>query len=356
MKNNKRLKVVFSGGGTGGHYYPAIALLKYLENKYQNLEVIYFATKGRIEEKNLAKDFPNAKMYTLDTKGLERPIYNPKNFSRMIEVLKDTRKARKIIKSFDPDFAFLTGGYVTVPVGIALKNEKIPFYLHEQNSIMGISNKLLSKYAKKVFVSFQETIINEKCILSGNPVRTPDEKITRNYLKKYGINNLNKRCILVFGGSLSSEEIDDIMYRVYLQDKSTNYIHITKNPDKFTAFENVYTFDYIDDLYKIMAVCDGVVCRAGATTIAEIIFYNLQAALIPWKGAAENHQFKNALSLQKLGKAEVFDDQNIDLTKLINFINSIKIKSQNYEYVPKHNQAIEIIINNIEEIKKFNNF
>ncbi|MGI6476863.1 MAG: UDP-N-acetylglucosamine--N-acetylmuramyl-(pentapeptide) pyrophosphoryl-undecaprenol N-acetylglucosamine transferase [Defluviitoga tunisiensis] len=350
MKNNKRLKVVFSGGGTGGHYYPAIALLKYLENKYQNLEVIYFATKGRIEEKNLAKDFPNAKMYTLDTKGLERPIYNPKNFSRMIEVLKDTRKARKIIKSFDPDFAFLTGGYVTVPVGIALKNEKIPFYLHEQNSIMGISNKLLSKYAKKVFVSFQETIINEKCILSGNPVRTPDEKITRNYLKKYGINNLNKRCILVFGGSLSSEEIDDIMYRVYLQDKSTNYIHVTKNPDKFTAFENVYTFDYIDDLYKIMAVCDGVVCRAGATTIAEIIFYNLQAALIPWKGAAENHQFKNALSLQKLGKAEVFDDQNIDLTKLINFINSIEVKSQDYEYIPKPNMAIEIIINNIEEI------
>jgi UDP-N-acetylglucosamine--N-acetylmuramyl-(pentapeptide) pyrophosphoryl-undecaprenol N-acetylglucosamine transferase len=350
MKNNKRLKVVFSGGGTGGHYYPAIALLKYLENKYQNLEVIYFATKGRIEEKNLAKDFPNAKMYTLDTKGLERPIYNPKNFSRMIEVLKDTRKARKIIKSFDPDFAFLTGGYVTVPVGIALKNEKIPFYLHEQNTIMGISNKLLSKYAKKVFVSFQETIINEKCILSGNPVRTPDEKITRNYLKKYGINNLNKRCILVFGGSLSSEEIDDIMYRVYLQDKSTNYIHVTKNPDKFTAFENVYTFDYIDDLYKIMAVCDGVVCRAGATTIAEIIFYNLQAALIPWKGAAENHQFKNALSLQKLGKAEVFDDQNIDLTKLINFINSIEVKSQDYEYIPKPNMAIEIIINNIEEI------
>jgi UDP-N-acetylglucosamine--N-acetylmuramyl-(pentapeptide) pyrophosphoryl-undecaprenol N-acetylglucosamine transferase len=350
MKNNKRLKVVFSGGGTGGHYYPAIALLKYLENKYQNLEVIYFATKGRIEEKNLAKDFPNAKMYTLDTKGLERPIYNPKNFSRMIEVLKDTRKARKIIKLFDPDFAFLTGGYVTVPVGLALKNEKIPFYLHEQNSIMGISNKLLTKYAKKVFVSFQETIINEKCILSGNPVRTPDEKITRNYLKKYGINNLNKRCILVFGGSLSSEEIDDIMYRVYLQDKSTNYIHVTKNPNKFSKFENVYTFDYIDDLYKIMAVCDGVVCRAGATTIAEIIFYNLQAALIPWKGAAENHQLKNALSLQKLGKAEVFDDQNIDLTKLINYINSIEVKSQDYEYIPKPNMAIEIIINNIEEI------
>ncbi|MFA7569227.1 MAG: UDP-N-acetylglucosamine--N-acetylmuramyl-(pentapeptide) pyrophosphoryl-undecaprenol N-acetylglucosamine transferase [Defluviitoga tunisiensis] len=356
MTNNNKLKVVFCGGGTGGHYYPALALLKYLDTNYQNLDIIYFATKGRIEEHNLAKDFPKAKMYTLDTKGLERPIYNPKNITRMFAVLKDTQKVRKIIKTFNPDFAFLTGGYVTVPVGLALTKEKIPFYLHEQNSIMGISNKFLTKYAKKVFVSFEETLINEKCILSGNPVRTPDEKITREYLKKFGINNLNKRCILVFGGSLSSEEIDDIMYRVYLQDKSTNYIHITKNPDKFSKFENVHTFDYINDLYKIMAVCDGVVCRAGATTIAEILFYDLQAALIPWKGAAENHQFKNALSLQKLGKAEVFDDQNIDLTKLINFINSIKIKSQNYEYVPKHNQAIEIIINNIEEIKKFNNF
>jgi len=351
MKNDKNLKVIFSGGGTGGHYYPALAILKYLEKNYKNLEIVYFATKGRIEEKNLRKDFPKAKMYTLDIKGLERPIYNPKNMARAFEVFKNTQKVRKIIKKFDPDFGFLTGGYVTVPVGLALKKENIPFYLHEQNSIMGISNKFLSKYAKKVFVSFDDTLINEKCILSGNPVRTPDEIIQRKHLQEYGINELDKRCVLVFGGSLSSEEIDDIMYRVYLKDNSSNYIHITKNPEKFKKFNNVFTFEYINDLHKIMAVCDGVVCRAGATTIAEILYYDLQAALIPWKGAAENHQLKNALSLQKLGKAEAFDDQNIDLTKLMGFIHKIKVKSPDYEYVPKPNQTIKIIINNIDELK-----
>lgn len=349
-ESSKKLRVVFSGGGTGGHYYPALTLLKYLDKNYRDFEVIYFATKGRLEEKKLTEDFPKAKIYTINVKGLERPFYNPKNVSRIIKVIVEKQKIKKIIKNFKPDFGFLTGGYVTVPVGLALKSAAVPFYLHEQNSIMGVSNKFLSKYAKKIFVSYEDTKLNDKMILSGNPIRTPDEIIPRRYLKKFGIEDLCKRCILVFGGSLSSKELDDIMYQVYQKDASNNYIHITKNVEKFKTFKNVHTFEYIDELYKIMAVCDGVVSRAGATTIAEILFYNLQAALIPWKGAAENHQEKNALSLKKLGKAEVFDENSIDVEKLITFINNIKIKPQNYLYQPKVNSAIKVIVENIEEL------
>lgn len=345
--NKKELKVVFSGGGTGGHYYPALALLKYLDKKYDKLNVIYFTTKGRIEEKRLSKDFPKAKMIPLDTKGLQRPLYNPKNVSRILSVLKDTRKVQKILREFNPDFGFLTGGYVTVPVGLALKNLKKPFYLHEQNSILGISNKILSRWAEKVFVSYEETKANEKYILSGNPIRVPDKEIPRAYLKNFGIKDLTKRCILVFGGSLGSEEIDDIMYKVYEKEDLNNYIHITKNKEKYKQFPHVITYEYLDNLYEIMTVSDGVVSRAGATTLAEIQFYNLPAVLIPWKGAAENHQYKNAISLKKKGKAEVFDDQNVDTKKLIDFLNNITPKNSDFIYKPKNNQAVEIIVENI---------
>jgi UDP-N-acetylglucosamine--N-acetylmuramyl-(pentapeptide) pyrophosphoryl-undecaprenol N-acetylglucosamine transferase len=350
MKNNKELKVVFSGGGTGGHYYPALSVLKYLNKYYNKLEVIYFTTKGRIEEKKLPTDFPKAKLISLNTKGLERPLYNVKNITRAFEVLSDTRKVEKIIKEFKPVFGFLTGGYVTVPVGLALKKQNIPFYLHEQNSTLGISNKVLSRWAKKVFVSYEETKLNDKFIFTGNPVRTPEKEIPRTYLRNFGIKDLNKRCILVFGGSLGSNEIDELMYKVYEKEKINNYIHITKNQEKFKQFPNVFTFEYIENLYELMAVSDGVVSRAGATTLAEIQFYDLSGILIPWKGSAENHQLKNALSLKKEGKIAVIDEEKVETDEFINFLNHIQPKNTEFIYTPKINKATENIINNIDEI------
>ncbi|MDK2811845.1 MAG: UDP-N-acetylglucosamine--N-acetylmuramyl-(pentapeptide) pyrophosphoryl-undecaprenol [Petrotoga sp.] len=350
MKNNKELKVVFSGGGTGGHYYPALSVLKYLNKYYNKLEIIYFTTKGRIEEKKLPTDFPKEKLISLNTKGLERPLYNVKNINRAFEVLSDTRKVEKIIKEFKPVFGFLTGGYVTVPVGLALKKQNIPFYLHEQNSTLGISNKVLSRWAKKVFVSYEETKLNDKFIFTGNPVRTPEKEIPRTYLRNFGIKDLNKRCILVFGGSLGSNEIDELMYKVYEKEKINNYIHITKNQEKFKQFPNVFTFEYIENLYELMAVSDGVVSRAGATTLAEIQFYDLSGILIPWKGSAENHQLKNALSLKKEGKIAVIDEEKVETDEFINFLNHIQPKNTEFIYTPKINKATENIINNIDEI------
>jgi len=350
MRKNKELKVVFSGGGTGGHYYPALSVLKYLNKYYDKLEVMYFITKGRIEETKLPTDFPKAKLIPLNTKGLERPLYSFKNVNRAIQVLKDTRKVENKIKEFKPVFGFLTGGYVTVPVGFALKKQNIPFYLHEQNSILGISNKILSRWAKKVFVSYEETKLNQKFLITGNPIRTPDREIPRTYLLNFGINDLRKRCILVFGGSLGSNEIDKLMYQLYEKEKNNNYIHITKDQDKFKHFPNVFTFEYLENLYELMAISDGVISRAGATTLAEIQFYDLPAILIPWKGAAENHQLKNAIPLQKKGRAMVFDEGNINIDELINFVNDIQPKAEDFIYTPTINKATESIVNNIDEI------
>ncbi len=128
---------------------------------------------------------------------------------------------------------------------------------------------------------------------------------------------------------LGSNEIDELMYKVYEKEKINNYIHITKNQEKFKQFPNVFTFEYIENLYELMAVSDGVVSRAGATTLAEIQFYDLSGILIPWKGSAENHQLKNALSLKKEGKIAVIDEEKVETDEFINFLNHIQPKIQN---------------------------
>jgi UDP-N-acetylglucosamine--N-acetylmuramyl-(pentapeptide) pyrophosphoryl-undecaprenol N-acetylglucosamine transferase len=345
----KKLKVVIAGGGTGGHYYPAVSFLNYL-SKFHDLEILYFVTKNRIEEKKLHLDLPKAKKIILDITGLLRPLYHPKNIKRVYNSLLNISIAEKNIEEFKPDLGFLTGGYVCFPVAKALKKCKIPYFLHEQNSIIGITNKLTAKNAQKVFVSFEETKLNEKYILSGNPVRNINNKINRIALKEYGLKDISKRTIVVFGGSLGSNAIDQIMKKIYSIDKSNNYIHITENKDLFLQYENVRIFNYIDNIHELFAISDGVISRAGATSIAEFIFYKIKSALIPWKNASENHQHKNAMTLKKMGLAEIFDEDNIDYDKMLEYINSFQIKSNDFEWIPKNDNAVNIIYENINKV------
>ncbi|BBE30374.1 UDP-N-acetylglucosamine--N-acetylmuramyl-(pentapeptide) pyrophosphoryl-undecaprenol N-acetylglucosamine transferase [Tepiditoga spiralis] len=339
----KKIKVIVSGGGTGGHYTPALSFIKYLDKKY-DLEVLYFVTKGRIEQKKLKKDFPKAKMEVVNLTGLKRPLYKLQNIKIILLALKETFRIKKIIKKFNPDFGFLTGGYVVGPVGKALSQLKIPFYLHEQNSIMGITNKLLSKKAKKVFTSFEMSPF----IKTGNPVRIPEKEVKRSVLKNYNLDP-SKKTLLIMAGSLGSEQIDDIMYNVYKKNNDINFIHITKNKNKFKEFKNVKTYEYLDNIYEIMSICDGGIFRGGATTIAEILFYELKCAIIPWSNASENHQFKNALKLKEMGLAEVFDEKNIDYNKLQNFIEKIEIKNTDFIWNIKEDESIKNIVKNIDE-------
>ncbi|MDN5342119.1 UDP-N-acetylglucosamine--N-acetylmuramyl-(pentapeptide) pyrophosphoryl-undecaprenol N-acetylglucosamine transferase [Oceanotoga sp. DSM 15011] len=342
----KKIKVVVAGGGTGGHYYPALAVLKELKKK-NDLEILYFVTDGRIEEKKLPKDIPDANIIKINMKGLIRPIYNPKNIQRLFHAYKKYIEIKDEIKKFSPDFGFLTGGYICGPVGYSLKKLNIPFYVHEQNSIMGITNKRLSKWAKKIFTSFYF----KEFIQTGNPVRISDHDIKRENLKKYGIENISNKILLVFGGSLGSNKVDDIMYEVYKKSSiNTKFIHITENDNKFKNFKNVFCFKYIDELYEIISVCDGIVSRAGATSIAEIKFYDQKAILIPWSGASENHQYYNALELQKNGKAIIIDEKKPNIEDILNFINKINIKNINYTWHTKKDVSTNEIINNIDEI------
>lgn len=347
MLTNK--KIVIAGGGTGGHYYPALAFIKHLEKNYK-VNILYFVTKGRIEEKKLPTDVPYADIITLETKGLLRPLYQIDNIKRISYFLKESRKIKKIIKNFNPDFGFFTGGYITAPVILAMKKIKKPYYLHEQNSIPGLVNKKFSTGSKKTFISFEETPYLKNTIYTGNPVRYPNKDIKRDILFNYNLKELDKKTILIMGGSLGSKKIDDIMYDVYKSTKNINFIHITKESERFKKFKNVKTFEYIDNIYEIMSVIDGIVSRSGATSIAEIKFYNLNSVLIPWKGATENHQMINAKIIQKKVNSIICDEDNYSVKSIINFLNSINSKPADYIWYQKSDDSVKKITNYIEEL------
>ncbi|HOO74966.1 MAG TPA: UDP-N-acetylglucosamine--N-acetylmuramyl-(pentapeptide) pyrophosphoryl-undecaprenol N-acetylglucosamine transferase [Tepiditoga sp.] len=346
----KKIKIIVSGGGTGGHYYPAVAVLKEIKKNY-DAEILYFTTDGRIEEKKLKYDFPEAKSEKVFLTGFRRPLYNPANIKIILKMFSEKNRIKKIIKNFNPDFGFMTGGYICGPVGIALKELKIPFYLHEQNSVMGITNKKLLPDAEKVFYSFEESCKGTNCIKTGNPVRTPSEIINRSLLTKYGIKDLSKKIILVMGGSLGSKEIDDIMIKMYEKSEDCEFIHISQDIKKENLPQNIHIFDYIDKMENILPVIDGIISRGGATTISEILFYKINSLIIPWRDAAEDHQTKNALFLKSRGLAEIVNGNDPDYTLIEKFLNNISPKKSDYIYFPEKNPSVEKIVKNIDELK-----
>ncbi|WP_165974029.1 UDP-N-acetylglucosamine--N-acetylmuramyl-(pentapeptide) pyrophosphoryl-undecaprenol N-acetylglucosamine transferase [Marinitoga lauensis] len=145
-----KYNIVVSGGGTGGHYYPAYSIIKELKNNI-NFNLTYFTIYNRLDYFKVPQDFPEAIHIPLKVKGLIRPLHSLKNINVLINTFSNYVKVKNILKKEKIDFVILTGGYVTVPVGLAAKDLKIPIFILEQNKIMGIANKVLSKYAKKYF-------------------------------------------------------------------------------------------------------------------------------------------------------------------------------------------------------------
>ncbi|KLO21431.1 UDP-N-acetylglucosamine--N-acetylmuramyl-(pentapeptide) pyrophosphoryl-undecaprenol N-acetylglucosamine transferase [Marinitoga sp. 1155] len=319
-----KYRIVVSGGGTGGHYYPAYSVIKELE-KTIDFDLTYFTIYNRLDDIKVSKDFPYAKKISLKVKGLKRPLYSLENIKILYNTYKNYLSIKKIIKKINPHFVILTGGYVTVPVGLAAKVLNIPIFILEQNKIMGVANKVLSNYAEKIFLTYNNTIGNkfpEKSIVSGNPLRIP-EKIDRENI----LNNLNfdynTPLITVFGGSLGSEFIDDLMKNVYNRIKNVNFIHISKNLK--STWDNVKTFEYLDNLTEYLAISDMVISRGGATSLSEIDFFDLPAIIIPWESSAENQQTLNAKALKKKN-IWIFRENNVSYKDIVNIISEVKTR------------------------------
>lgn len=324
------MRVIVTAGGTGGHIYPAIAIIdKILENEPDS-EILYIGTHNRMEKDIVPKHDIN--YFSLKVTGFKRSL-SFSNFKTIINFFKAIKQSKKVIKDFNPDIVIGVGGYVTAPVIYSAKKLGYKTIIHEQNSIPGLANKFLSKYADVIAISFKNSEVYfpvRKVIYTGNPcgevalTRPPFEK------KTFGLTS-HKKLVLIVLGSLGSSVISEKMEKMLslFNNKEYEVLYIT-GKDYYDDFiknkkfsKNIKVVPYIDNLSSVMRVCDLIISRAGATTISEITAIGLPSILIPSPYVANNHQMKNALELANNDAAIIIKEQDLEGDILVRTVDSL---------------------------------
>ncbi|MDD6485292.1 MAG: undecaprenyldiphospho-muramoylpentapeptide beta-N-acetylglucosaminyltransferase [Clostridiales bacterium] len=337
------MKVLFAGGGTGGHINPAISIADYAKNREKNFEAVFIGTKTGLETRLVPK--AGYKLEFIDIEGFDRR-HLLKNAVVLKKLVKARADAKRIIRDFKPDCVVCTGGYVSGPVMMAAKAMGVPSLIHEQNVYPGLTVKGSEKYADYLALSFEETISSmkakEKCVVTGNPVRSEILNADRDRArKKLGI---KKPFVLIFGGSLGADRINDTVIKMLPKAASEgkiellfgtgerNYDKIMDRADKNALSEDIKIVPYIDNMADCMAAADIVVSRAGAITVSEIAALAKPSILIPSPNVVRNHQEQNAREFERNGAAEVILesglDENVLYDKIISMLENPKKLSQ----------------------------
>jgi len=313
------MRIIISGGGTGGHIYPAIAIADALKKREPLIDILFVGAEGRMEmEKVPAAGYPIKGLWI---SGLQRKL-TLSNLMFPVKVMHSMMRCRAIIKSFHPDAVIGVGGYASGPLVNVASRMGIPSVLQEQNSYPGITNKLLAKKAAKICVAYPEMerfFPKEKIKLTGNPMRSQLGKtITRQEAATLFGLDPEKKTILAVGGSLGARTINETIRQAYDLLKDRNDIQVLWQIGKLYATQYLETpvaklsgvrpSVYIDRMDMAYALADVVIARAGAMTISELCLTGKAAILVPSPYVAEDHQTHNAMSLVKLGAALLIKD------------------------------------------------
>lgn len=346
------MKMIISAGGTGGHIYPALAIVEKFKKLDKDFEVLYIGTHNRMEttivpEHNVP--YQSIKIYGFSKSDLKRDI---KNIGYLVKAY---HKCVDIMKEFKPDIVVGVGGYVTMPVIMAAKKLKIKTVVHEQNSIPGKTNKFLSKGVNKVFTSFEESnkyfSKDVNVVYTGNP--SGDNVNNLKPIKKESLGfSKDKKLVLVTSGSLGSSALNNKLieflkksskedYEVLFITGNANYETFTKT-NKFAS--NIKVLPYLDNLAAIFKECDLVIGRAGAGTISELLVSKTPAILVPSPNVANNHQYYNALDLKKSNLAFMIEEKDLSGEELYKRVKSL-LKKGNKEYIE--------LKNNLKKFKSF---
>lgn len=340
------MKVIITAGGTGGHIYPALAIVNKIKEKEPNSEFLYIGTKDRME----ATIVPNKGIPYLgiEMKGLNRK--NPfKNIKVIHNMFKNIRFLKKKIKEFDPDIVIGVAGYVTAPVIYAAKKLGYKTFIHEQNSEPGVSNKFLSRYANKIGVSLEDSIKffpKDKTVYTGNP-RSEEvacaKKVSKNMLG-LGLSN-DKKLVVMVMGSLGSNSMNAHFKDTLplFNNKEYEVVFVTgKNYyDEYKDIKttnNVKIVPYIDNMVDVLNNTDLIVSRAGATSIAEITALGIPSIIVPSPYLTNNHQIKNGQVLENRGCSIVIQEKEYDDKEFVATIDKIlnnkelynKLKTNSY--------------------------
>ena len=320
------MKVLISAGGTGGHIYPALAIINKIKEMEPDSTFLYIGTHNRMENEIVPnKGIP---FKTLEVYGLSKKIF--KNFKVLDCFRKSYKKALSIISEYDPDIVIGVGGYVTVPVIMAAHKLGYKTFLHEQNSIAGKANKFLAKYASLVGVSFASSakyFKKTKVVLTGNPCAT-NAITTKSIPKsKYGLTK-DKKLVLIVMGSLGASTVNKVVVDAIPNFKNKDYevLFVTGNGFKEKIKNipsNVKVVPYVDNMAGIMKSVDVMVSRAGASTLSEILALNVPSVLIPSPFVPNNHQYINALDLVDNNAALMLEEKDLNKDTLINNIDAL---------------------------------
>ena len=340
-------KIILTGGGTAGHVMPNLALIPDLQKVYK---IYYLGEKNSIEEK-LIKKYKNVTFVPIKSVKFIRS-FNLKNFLIPFKMISYIKETKNILQDIKPDIIFSKGGYVSLPVVFAGSKLNIPILAHECDYSMGLANKLILKKCQIMFTSFRETCISNKCIYSGNPIRSEIFKGKKELVKNICNFKKNLPIIMFFGGSLGSKKINNFVFNNIDDLKDFNIIHIVgKNNKNKLKRDNYFQIDFVDNIYDYFDYADIVVCRAGANSIFELLALKKLMILIPLsKKQSRGDQIENAKIFKNNGFAKVIEEEKLTLYSLKKEINlCLKTKNLIKEKMNKYNplNANKIIIDYI---------
>lgn len=323
------MKVIISAGGTGGHIYPALAIVDKIKELEPNSSFLYIGTHNRMEKDIVPKHnipFESIEMYGLNRRNIL------KNFKTIYMFFKSIKKCKKLIKDFNPDIVIGVGGYVTGPVIYAAHKLKYKTLIHEQNSIPGKSNKFLSKYADKIAVSFKSSMKyfpKDKAVFTGNPCSEYAKTAIDVSKTEFGLSE-EKKLVYIVMGSLGASNVSEVIMKSLELFDNKNYevLFVTgealynkvadiKHP------QNVKIVPYIDNQVRILKKANLVITRCGATTLSEIIALKIPSILIPSPYVPNNHQYKNALDLVNNKSAILIEEKDLNADLLVNSIDNL---------------------------------
>ncbi|MDI9257816.1 undecaprenyldiphospho-muramoylpentapeptide beta-N-acetylglucosaminyltransferase [Flavobacterium sedimenticola] len=359
-------KFILSGGGTGGHIYPAIAIANELKSRFPEAEFLFVGASDKMEMQKVPQAGYNIE--GLWIAGLQRKV-TLQNMLFPLKLMSSLWKSRKIIRRFQPDVVIGTGGFASGPLLQAANSMNIPTVIQEQNSYPGITNKLLSKKANAICVAYENLerfFPKEKIVFTGNPVRQDllEVEAKRNEGISYFNLNPNQKTLLVLGGSLGARRVNQLIAKE-LDFLSECGVQVFWQCGKlyfdeyqhFNERENVQVVAFIDRMDLIYATADVVISRAGASSVSELCLVGKPVIFIPSPNVAEDHQTKNAKAIVEKNGAVLLRESELDehfettFSKLLHDENWQKELGQNIKKLAKPNATKDIVEQIIKLIK-----
>lgn len=337
-------KIVLTGGGTAGHIYPALAVAENLGMDYE----VHFIGGSGMEKAILTKE-KNITFHEIRTVKLQRKL-TFKNLLIPFKLWSAVKDAKKVLKEIQPNIIFSKGGFVSVPTVIAGKKLGIPIVSHESDLSFGLANKIILKRCNVMCCAFRETAKNKKCVFTGQPIRNKVFKGNRSNILKQGCFDNSLPNLLVIGGSLGAKFINEQIWKNLDElTQKYNIVHIAgKQATEKHEHKNYIQVDYAENIGDFYAFADYAISRAGSGVINELLALRIPALLIPLsKACSRGDQIENAKLFQKMGIAEMLEEEKCDnknlFNKLDNLIKNCEKLKKNMNLTQNFNSSQEIV-------------